>query len=138
MYKITLDTHNILGIISFAFFVLLFVYILILFFSNKKISKAKILSKIIMYLFHLQLLIGIILYFVSPIVDSFLKNTSKMIKDTFTRFSSIEHPVMMILLVILVTLMNKSISKNKNKPTLIYLLISVGIIMYAFPFERVF
>src|SRR5690554_2575874 len=56
---------------------------------------------------HVQLLVGIILYFVSPLVQSF----SVAMKDSTLRLYALEHPLINLIAVILITI---GFSKHKK------------------------
>ena len=53
---------------------------------------------------HIQLTIGIWLYFISPIVSYFLSNLSGAIHERTPRFFGIEHSSMMLLAVIIISI----------------------------------
>ncbi|HLW42285.1 MAG TPA: hypothetical protein VKY82_07955 [Flavobacterium sp.] len=59
---------------------------------------------------HVQLLVGIILYFVSPLVQSF----SVAMKDSTLRLYALEHPLINLIAVILITI---GFSKHKKAAT---------------------
>lgn len=59
---------------------------------------------------HIQLLVGILLYFVSPMVQSF----SVAMKDSTLRLYALEHPLINIIAVILITF---GFSKHKKATT---------------------
>lgn len=59
---------------------------------------------------HIQLLVGILLYFVSPMVQSF----SVAMKDSTLRLYALEHPLINIIAVILITV---GFSKHKKATT---------------------
>jgi len=82
--------------------------------GNRKISAAA------MGLVHLQIIIGIILYFfVSPIT----KNLTINMKDTISRFYGVEHFVLMIIAAIVITVGNSALKKGKfSKHKWLYLL----------------
>lgn len=64
---------------------------------------------------HIQLLIGIVLYFVSPYFQAFSEGgMGEVMKDSTLRLYLVEHPLMMILAVILITV---GYSKHKKKLT---------------------
>lgn len=64
---------------------------------------------------HIQLLIGIILYFVSPYFQAFGQGgMGTVMKDSTLRLYLVEHPLMMVLAVILITI---GYSKHKKKLT---------------------
>lgn len=53
---------------------------------------------------HIQLIIGLWLYFISPIVNYFLHNFQKAIHERQIRFFGMEHITMMLIAVILITI----------------------------------
>jgi len=61
---------------------------------------------------HIQLLIGIILYFVSPMFDLWSDMGSEVMKTASVRLFLVEHPFVNILAVLLITI---GYSKNKKK-----------------------
>jgi hypothetical protein len=65
---------------------------------------------------HIQLLIGLILFFVSPKIQWFNENVgvSEIMKNETMRLYNVEHPVMMILAVVLITI---GYSRHKKKLT---------------------
>ncbi len=65
---------------------------------------------------HIQLLIGLVIFFVSPLVVWF-SGTHKMgeiMKDATLRLYNVEHPMMMILMIVFITV---GYSKHKKKLT---------------------
>lgn len=63
---------------------------------------------------HLQLLIGIVLYLVSPRLQAWSGGMGEVMGDSVNRLYLVEHPLMMLIAVILVTV---GYSKHKNKRT---------------------
>lgn len=62
---------------------------------------------------HIQLLIGIVLYFVSPYFDAFSENSmGEIMKNSTIRLYLIEHPTTMIVSIVLITI---GYSKHKKK-----------------------
>ncbi len=63
---------------------------------------------------HLQILIGLILFFVSPMVQWFNSGQDKslIMKDSTLRLVNLEHPLTMIIAIILITI---GFSKQKKK-----------------------
>ena len=66
---------------------------------------------ILLILAHTQLLIGGILYFVSPMSKSGFNNFGAAMKDSTLRLYTLEHPLMMILAIVLIT---SAYSKSKK------------------------
>ncbi|MEI7670060.1 MAG: hypothetical protein WCJ33_08255 [Pseudomonadota bacterium] len=88
---------------------------------------------------HLQLVIGLLLYFVySPIVQAAMSNMKLAMKDSALRFWAVEHITMMILAVI-VAQVGRIVSKKsssdseKYRKGFVYFLISIIIILLAIP-----
>lgn len=63
---------------------------------------------------HIQLLVGLILYFVSPKVKVFTMSMGEIMKDSNLRLYAIEHPFINIVAVILITI---GFSKHKKATT---------------------
>jgi len=65
---------------------------------------------------HIQILIGLFLYIYSPNALEAIKGSGMgvVMKDSVLRFSSVEHPLMMIIAVVLITI---GFSKHKKKTT---------------------
>lgn len=70
---------------------------------------------------HIMLLLGFVLYFVSPIVQTGLGNMGSAMKDTVLRFWTVEHLSVMIIGIILITVgrirlkkLESDAAKHKN------------------------
>jgi len=63
---------------------------------------------------HLQLLIGLGLYFISPLVESALADMPTGMKDVTLRFWAVEHGLSMILGIVIITLGRIMGKKGKN------------------------
>jgi hypothetical protein len=61
---------------------------------------------------HIQLLIGLTWYFMSPYFSLLISNTADVMKTKELRLLALEHPVMMILALVLITI---GWSKHKKK-----------------------
>lgn len=61
---------------------------------------------------HIQLLIGLAWYFMSPYFTQLTSNTSEVMKTKELRLLALEHPIMMILAITLITI---GWSKHKKK-----------------------
>jgi len=101
---------------------------------NKKGFKRKQLYSTAVYALHLQLLIGIILYFISSKVHF----TEGFMKDSMSRFYALEHPLIMIIGVILVTIGYSKAKKledplKQSKKILIFYTIGLLLILWMIP-----
>ncbi|MDG1040407.1 MAG: hypothetical protein P8H13_01770 [Polaribacter sp.] len=61
---------------------------------------------------HIQLLIGLAWYFMSPVYKALKTDSSYVMKDSASRLLAIEHPLMMIIAIVLITI---GWSKHKKK-----------------------
>lgn len=63
---------------------------------------------------HVQLILGLLLYFLSPIIDYFLHNFKEAVHLREIRFFGMEHSLMMLTAIIVITIGS---AKAKRKPT---------------------
>ena len=95
---------------------------------------------ILLILAHIQLLIGGILYFVSPMSTSGLNDLGAAMKDSTLRLYTLEHPLMMILAIVLITMAysksKKDISSHlKHKIKCIYFGLALVLILSKIPWS---
>ncbi len=89
---------------------------------------------------HIQLIIGGWLYFISPIVDYFLKNFSESMPQTQLRFFGMEHVTMMLIGISLVTVgssiaRRKKTDEEKFKAIAIWYSLALIVIFTSIPWE---
>lgn len=138
MYLSLKESHNIIGMIVLFVLLLVVLTLIIRFLLKKPFGKTgRIMALVGMISVHLQFLFGLILYFLSPLGFSNFSGTS--MGNKISRFYIIEHPVGMLLALILVTVGNKVAKKaslsdrTKYIRTIIYFLLSFGIVYYFIP-----
>ena len=95
---------------------------------------------ILLILAHTQFLIGGILYFVSPMSTSGLNDLGAAMKDSTLRLYTLEHPLMMILAIVLITMAysksKKDISNQlKHKVKSIYYGVALLLILSRIPWS---
>ena len=81
---------------------------------------------------HIQLLIGLILYFVSPWFDQWSEMGMGIMKNAETRLYLVEHPITNILAIVLITMgwsMHKRQSLSAKKFLRIGLFYSIGLLL---------
>jgi len=83
---------------------------------------------------HIQFLVGLIIYFFSPLVN--YSNMGQAMKDTMTRYWTVEHSVMMLFAIILITLGHSRSKKaadsfNKHRSIALYYGLAVLVIVVA-------
>lgn len=99
---------------------------------DKKISLFTMISA------HIQLLVGLVLYFVSPVVKSGWLEPAKAMRDKDLRFWTVEHIAAMVLAIALVTvghIMAKKADEasKKHRRIAVYFLLALILIFYAIP-----
>ena len=95
---------------------------------------------ILLILAHTQFLIGGILYFVSPMSTSGLNNLGAAMKDSTLRLYTLEHPLMMILAIVLITMAYSKSKKDipsqlKHKIKSIYFGLALVLILSRIPWS---
>ena len=88
---------------------------------------------------HIQLLIGIVLYFISPIIDYFLHHYSEAVHQRQIRFFGMEHSVVMVLAIIILTIGSMKAKRvatdqAKFKTMAIWFTLALLIILALIPF----
>ena len=87
---------------------------------------------------HLQLVIGLVLYFISPNVKVALANMSEAMKNPELRFWAVEHIAMMLIAIILITIgsaraKRAATDEGKHKQIAIFFLLALLVIFIAIP-----
>ena len=87
---------------------------------------------------HLQLVIGLVLYFISPNVKAGMADMGEAMKNPMLRFWTVEHLSMMLIAIVLITL-GYSLAKRgkddetKHKRVAIFFLLALIIIFISIP-----
>ncbi len=135
MYKILLGLHSGIRYIVIILFALALVMAIINLFGrkpytglNRKINLFALISA------HTQLLVGIVLYFFSPNV--LFSNMGAAMKDATLRYWTVEHLVMMIFAVVLITIGHARSKRaidalNKHRAIALYYGLALLVILLA-------
>src|SRR5690554_2141397 len=107
--------------------------------SNKYEKKDKMINLFAMIFLHIQLLLGLALYFISPKVQ-FVKET---MSETTLRFFTVEHILLMLIAITLVTLGRKKAENQtdlvkRHKLILRYYGLGLIIIFIAIPWPFIY
>ncbi len=139
MYTGLLHLHNLL---RYAIVILLLLTVIKSFMGwlGKKEYKA-IDNKMSLFLFisaHLQLVVGLGVYFVSPIVKAALSNMGEAMKEATLRFWSVEHMLSMIVGIAIITMGRIMAKKGKTdaakfRRQAIYFALAMILIFSAIP-----
>lgn len=133
MYIILKHSHSLLAILTLLNLVIAIGFGLYSLIVKKPFSKNHKLFYLQGMVFsHLQILLGIILYFVSPLGLSNFSGES--MKLSFTRLFIVEHPLMMIIAGVLITIgyirSKKAIDDNKKHKAIV-IFYSIGLLFIA-------
>jgi uncharacterized membrane protein len=110
-------------------------------------SKGKVINNNIEFYtlitFHIQVLIGLVLYFISPVVQSALIDIGESMGIADLRFKILEHPLIMLIAAVFVTLgytksKNKTDVKAFSKTILIYYGIALLLVLSRIPMDSWF
>lgn len=87
---------------------------------------------------HLQLVLGLVLYFISPMVQTGLSDMGFAMKDPSLRFWAVEHISMMIIAIILITVGYSTAKRGKDdeakhKKIAIFYTLALIVIFIAIP-----
>lgn len=139
MYTGFQHLHSGIAYLVLAILAVVFIYTLINFINNKpfteKVRKASLVGLIAA---HVQLLIGLVLYFISPMgISNF---SGEAMGDAMSRLYMLEHPLTMIIGIILITIgyskaKNGSNDAGRYKKILIYYGIGLVLILIRIPWS---
>ena len=95
---------------------------------------------IVLILAHIQLLIGLALYFISPKSVGALSDMGAAMKDATLRLYALEHPLMMIIAIVFITMAYSKSKKDiadslKHKVKSVYYLIALVLILSRIPWS---
>ncbi len=101
------------------------------------------LSKLALIFSHVQLLIGFVLYFVSPIVETALNDFGAAMGNPTLRYWGVEHLTAMVIGVALITVGRVKAKKaasdlDKHKKIVIFFTIGLVIMISRIPWDRAF
>jgi uncharacterized membrane protein len=133
MYNALLVTHSYLRYIVLILLIVLIISSLMALINKKPYTSAdNKLSLFLLISTHLQLLLGLILFFVSPVV----RFSGEAMKDPTTRYWLVEHNTAMLIAIVLITLARTTSKKMtdshaRHKRMFIFNLIALIIIVIA-------
>ena len=129
MYETIQSVHSILAYAALGLLVLASINAIFGLTSKKLfIDKDLRLSLFTLIICHIQLLVGLILYFVSPLGSAQLGN----MKDAAMRLTSLEHPLINIIALVLITIgwsKHKKEESNNGKFKKIAVFYTLGLVL---------
>lgn len=139
MYTGFQHLHSGLAYIVLAILIIVFIYVLINFINSKpfteRVRKASLAGLIAA---HVQLLIGLVLYFISP--KGIANFSGEAMGDAMSRLYMLEHPLTMIIGIILITVGYSKAKKGeddsgRHKKILIYYGLGLFLILLRIPWS---
>ncbi|MCF1752945.1 hypothetical protein [Mariniradius sediminis] len=123
--------HSGLAYLALAALVIVIIYALVGSLSNREFTeKDRKFALIAFILSHVQLLVGLVLYFVSPVGISLL--SGEAMKDPVARLTTLEHPLINILAIVFITLgytRAKKFELSRAKFRSIYMMYAIGLVL---------
>ncbi|MBM3400928.1 MAG: cytochrome B [Bacteroidetes bacterium] len=135
MYSSLFGLHSGLRYIVLLLLVIALLLALIGLFAKKPYTQANRKINLFAMIFtHTQFLVGLILYFFSPLVN--FSDMGAAMKDTQTRYWTVEHLVMMLFAIVLITIGHSRSKKasdafNKHRSIVLYYGLAVLVIVVA-------
>lgn len=141
MYSALLHTHNLLRWVVLILGVLTVVKAAQGLSGDRLYATTRRFTAMFMASLHLQLLLGLLLYMNSPAVKAAMRDMEATMADSALRFIVAEHPVLMVVAAIVMTV-GAIIAKNaandaaKHRKALIFAGITMAIVLYGIPWNR--
>lgn len=145
MYIGLLHLHSFLRYLVLILLVIAIIQAFSGWFGNKSFTSSnRKLSLFTLIAVHIQLLLGLVLYFISPTVNSALADMGEAMGDKVLRFWAVEHIATNLIAIVLITIGYSSAKRattDKDKFTRIALFYLIGFILIMtaipWPFSRV-
>ncbi|MGM0945735.1 MAG: hypothetical protein ACQEW9_11165 [Bacteroidota bacterium] len=132
MYTGIQHLHSGLAYLALIALVVVIVLMLVGSLSGKPFSeKDRKIAMIAFILAHIQLLVGLVLYFISPVGLDLLKGGGAM-SDPDARLTALEHPLINIVAIVIITIgysRAKKLQDSRAKFRSIYMLYAVGLVL---------
>ena len=141
MYSFLLPIHSFLPYIVLSLLTISVLVFSVKLLGNQGFSKGdQILALLSMIFTHLQFLVGLILYFVSPKTQAAFKNTDQLMPNPTYRFYAVEHTAVMLIAVVLITVGHSRSKKaalpnQKFKNLVIFFLLGLILMLSRIPWE---
>ncbi|ABG59808.1 hypothetical protein [Cytophaga hutchinsonii] len=130
MYSIIKSLHSNLALVLLFVLFAAVIYILIGFMGNKEFTaSSKRIALAGLIAAHLQLVVGLIIYFISPLgIENFSKAS---MGNSMSRLYMLEHPLMMLLAIVSITIgysKSKRAATDKQKYKLLSIFYVIGLV----------
>ena len=131
MYIVLKQLHSLIAYFTLALLIISIIYNAISWQSKKPFTKRnKIMAMLGLMSVHIQLLIGLVLYFLSPLGSSNI--SGEAMKNAMSRLYILEHPLTMIIAIALITFgysKAKRLTEDHLKYKKIVLFYTIGLLL---------
>jgi len=131
MYAVLKSSHSYLAWIALLLIIIAIVISGISFLKKSNFEKSNFkIALFALIAIHVQLLVGLILYFVSP--NGFSNVSGATMKDSFSRLLAVEHPFINILAIIIITIgysKAKKLIPSSNSGKVVFIYYGIGLIL---------
>lgn len=109
--------------------------------GDRPFAPARRVGVFFMVSLHVQLLIGLVLFVVSPLVQTAMANMKATMADAATRFFIAEHPTLMVIAVVVMTV-GSIIAKNasddaaRHRKLLVFAVVTMLLLLAGIPWQR--
>jgi heme A synthase len=132
MYTGLQHLHSGIAYLALLALILVIIYLLIGALSNREFSeKDRKFALIAFVICHVQLLIGLILYFVSPLGLALLQSGNAM-SDSVARLTAVEHPLINIIAIVIISIgyiRSKKLATSRAKFRSVYMMYAIGLVL---------
>ncbi|WP_445734321.1 hypothetical protein [Mariniflexile sp.] len=141
MYEIVKNAHSYWAYLVLLILIIAVVNALMKVFGNKEYTAKDFrISLFTLIVSHIQLLIGLILYFVSPRFNLWSELGGEVMKNSLARLYLVEHPLVNIIAVALITIgyskhKKKLTSQAKLKPIAVFYTIALLLFLSRIPWS---
>lgn len=142
MYEILKHAHSGIAYLVLLFVTLAFLNALIGMITKRAWGNRDFsLSLISLIVTHIMVLIGLVMYFMSPYFEALTSDAGTVMKNAGLRKLAIEHPITMIIAVVLITIgyskhKKKNLSQAKFKTITIFYGLALAAILWAVPWSQ--
>ena len=141
MHPALLHTHNALRWVVLVADILALVKAVGGLKGDRDYAPARRVGVVFMASLHLQLILGLLLFVVSPLVQQAMGDMAATMKDAGTRFFIAEHPTLMVIAVVVATV-GSIVAKNakddaaKHRKLLVFTAIALLLLLAGIPWQR--
>ena len=141
MHPILLHSHNLLRWIVLALGALALVRAAQGLGGDRPYAAARRAGVLFMASLHLQVLLGLLLYMVSPFLRSAMRDMDVAMGDRTLRLFVVEHPMIMVAAAVLMTI-GGIVAKNaandaaRHRKALVFIVITLLLLLWGIPWQR--